>query len=234
MRASSTNERGPSQWSDLGPRALTIAVAVPLVVAIVVFAPPIAWAGVTAVALAIAGAECFTLLLRAEGSDRRGPFKRWLFVCFTIFYCGILPAHVALIRYRDGSAWTLLALALPWGSDAGAYLGGKLLRGPRLAPRVSPSKTIAGSLAGLITAALIGAVFARLSSDGAHTGRIVAIAVVAGVLSQVGDLLESRLKRRCGAKDSGVAIPGHGGMLDCIDGLILAAPWLYYARHYLM
>ena len=173
--------------------------------------------------------------LRSFVSDlRRGTmFRAVVSVLFAALYCGLLPAHLALLRRDAGSAWALFALAVAWGGDVGGYLVGKVVGGPRLAPRISPSKTIAGAIASLVTAAVIGILFAMQAQTGVSTSRIVLIAVVAGLLSQIGDLAESHLKRRCGAKDSGGVIAGHGGMLDCIDGLILAAPWLYYAHRHL-
>jgi phosphatidate cytidylyltransferase len=277
---------GDSKWSDLPRRAITIAVALPPLLALAVWAPPWAWAALSGGALAIAGGECVTLLARKtrtgwawiggmgsfgagaalyllSGSSpatmalqilalliaaallffalrsfvpyfRRGiVFPAVVSVLFAALYCGLLPAHLALLRRDAGSAWALFALAIAWGSDISGYLVGKVAGGTPIAPRISPSKAIAGYLAGIVTAAVIGILFATGVQTTVDTRQIVLIAVVAGLLSQIGDLAESFLKRRCGAKDSGTLIAGHGGMLDCIDGLILAAPWLYYAHRHL-
>jgi phosphatidate cytidylyltransferase len=116
-------------------------------------------------------------------------------------------------------------LAVVWATDILAYLVGRKVGGPRLAPSISPRKTWSGLCGGVLAATLAGAVTAWvLGSErllqAAWLGALLA------VVSQIGDLIESMLKRRAGVKDSGTLIPGHGGVLDRLDGLILAAPVL--------
>jgi phosphatidate cytidylyltransferase len=116
-------------------------------------------------------------------------------------------------------------LVVVWATDIFAYLVGRKVGGPRLAPVVSPGKTWSGLCGGVLAAALAGGVTAwAIGSE-----RLLQAASVGGILaivSQIGDLIESALKRRAGVKDSGALIPGHGGVLDRLDGLILAAPVL--------
>ncbi len=94
---------------------------------------------------------------------------------------------------------------------------------PRLAPRISPNKTWSGAIGGLACAAAVGAVVAGLIGN-ASFGVLVGISIAFSLVSQVGDLAESAVKRHYGVKDSGNLIPGHGGILDRVDGLLLAAP----------
>ena len=115
-------------------------------------------------------------------------------------------------------------LLLVWASDIGAYITGRLVGGPRLAPSVSPNKTWSGAIGGLCTA--VGVALAICFVIKAP-GSIVVSALMAaslGVVAQAGDLFESAIKRRVGAKDSGHLIPGHGGLLDRLDALLAAAP----------
>lgn len=122
---------------------------------------------------------------------------------------------------REHVMWLLLVV---WSTDVCAYFVGRTLGGPKLAPRISPGKTWAGLLGGIAGAALLGGLAGW--AVGAGFGFPAAIAVVLAVVSQAGDLFESGLKRRAGVKDSGHLIPGHGGLLDRIDGLVFAAPAL--------
>lgn len=121
----------------------------------------------------------------------------------------------------DGRNLVLFLFCVTWGSDSGAYFGGRRFGGPKLAPSISPNKTVSGAIAGLVTAFVVGLVF-WLSFP--YSFSIVIIAVLVAVFVALGDLLESYCKRYFGVKDSGQIIPGHGGMLDRIDGLLLAAP----------
>lgn len=116
----------------------------------------------------------------------------------------------------------LFLLLVVWSSDVGAYLVGRLVGGPRLAPAISPGKTWSGAAGGLIAAAIAGGVvaWAVTSRTNLHT---VALAMCLGIVSQLGDLAESAVKRHCGVKDSGALIPGHGGVFDRFDGLLAAA-----------
>jgi len=139
-------------------------------------------------------------------------------------YLGL--AVVALAWLRTGEAGrdnVLFLLLVVWASDIGAYAAGRLIGGPKLAPRISPSKTWAGACGGLAAAMAVGAVVALALHDGA-LARILAVAGGIGVAAQLGDLLESALKRHYGVKDSGHLIPGHGGLLDRLDGVLTAAP----------
>jgi phosphatidate cytidylyltransferase len=123
-----------------------------------------------------------------------------------------------------GLANTLFALAIVWGSDIGAYMVGRMVGGPRLAPAISPGKTWSGAAGGLVSAALAGLAVAACLSSGFSPSHVIGLAIVLGIISQAGDLLESALKRHFGVKDSGRIIPGHGGLLDRIDALLAVAP----------
>lgn len=225
------------RWSDLVSRARTVVIAVPVVIAVAAWAPAEVWAVLVGVAALAAAWECLNLLSRgtkplvAGAGAKRTATTTILSVVFVAFFCGLLPAHLALLRRDAGSAWTLLVIAVAWGGDVAGYLVGKAVGGPRLAPSISPGKTIAGAVAGLVTALAAGLVFLRVAPQ-PEPSRLLWVVAAAGVLSQVGDLAESLLKRRCGAKDSGAVIPGSGGVLDCLDGLILAAPWMFYAHRF--
>lgn len=136
---------------------------------------------------------------------------------------------IALIMLRDGGdvdyIYALYLLLVVWATDTGAYFFGKMIGGPKLWPQISPKKTWAGLFGGMALAALVGyAVLAYFQPDeslsGAWYGAVLA------VVAQAGDFFESYVKRRKGAKDSGALIPGHGGMLDRVDGLLFAALFL--------
>lgn len=158
---------------------------------------------------------------------RGRPSNKWL--GFGVLYIGL--ASVALIHLRgDASAGRLNVLFLfftVWASDIGAYAAGRWLGGPKLAPSVSPNKTWAGAAGGLLSAVAVGAVTAYVMASAgtpAPTGRVLLVAGGIGVLAQIGDFFESWIKRRFDVKDSSSLIPGHGGLLDRLDGVLAAAP----------
>jgi phosphatidate cytidylyltransferase len=146
----------------------------------------------------------------------------------------VVPAWCALglihASQPNGHRWLLLALFLVWSADTGAYfagraLGGKLFGGRKLAPRISPNKTIEGLLGGLLLALVVAMIGAPLA--GATVDQLPAVALVSLVsvgFSVFGDLFESMLKRHVNVKDSGNLIPGHGGVLDRVDSVLAALP----------
>jgi phosphatidate cytidylyltransferase len=140
----------------------------------------------------------------------------------------VLLAGVALLWLRAdpvaGRADVLFLLLVVWAGDIGAYLVGRWIGGPRLAPRISPGKTWSGSLGGLIAAIAVGVLTAHLMSGNLTIWRSALIAGLLEVVAQGGDLLESYVKRRLQVKDSGHLIPGHGGLFDRLDGVLAAAP----------
>ena len=167
-----------------------------------------------------AGLAPAALCARVRGSDR------W-WSAFGIPYIGV--SCVALIWLRDdgGAGMTLIYFLLlsVWANDTGAFVVGRAIGGPRLAPSISPAKTWAGFWGGIVIAgAALGGV---ALTAGAHSPLVAsALAAMLAVMSNVGDLFESAVKRRYKVKDSGGIIPGHGGVLDRIDGLLAAAPVL--------
>ena len=120
-----------------------------------------------------------------------------------------------------GRLMTIWLLAVVWTSDIAAYAVGRTVGGPRLAPRISPNKSWAGFFGGFLGPALVGAATAPLL--GGAPGRFAALAAGLGLAAQLGDLAESFAKRHFGVKDSSGLIPGHGGLLDRLDGLLAAA-----------
>ena len=146
----------------------------------------------------------------------------------------VVPAWCALgvihASEPNGHRWLLLALFLVWAADTGAYFagrafGGKVFGGRKLAPRISPNKTIEGLFGGVLLAVLVAIAGALLIGvDPAQLPWVVLVAIVTVLFSVVGDLFESLLKRHVGAKDSSQLIPGHGGVLDRIDSVLAALP----------
>jgi phosphatidate cytidylyltransferase len=155
------------------------------------------------------------------GRDERAA---WLAAGFVY----LAPAAIALVRLRhihSVGRWDMLFLVLIiWASDIGAYLVGRLVGGPKLAPAISPAKTWSGAVGGWVAAALVGLCVAAVAGGRVPFLHCVVVAVILGTASQIGDLLESWFKRHFGVKDSGRSIPGHGGLLDRLDGMLTAAP----------
>jgi phosphatidate cytidylyltransferase len=129
-------------------------------------------------------------------------------------------------RGSEGPKFLLFALVITWAGDTAAYFAGRALGKRPLAPVLSPKKTWEGTIASLLGALLVAILFSRwMFVPVAH---LLAMAVVGNVAGQAGDLLESAYKRSAGVKDSGALLPGHGGVLDRIDALILAIPVVWY------
>ena len=146
---------------------------------------------------------------------------------YGFFYC-LLPAvsllwireqaeYVGVGRGPDLLIWVFLVV---WSSDIGAYFAGRAIGGPKLAPSISPNKTIAGLVGGVASAAILAGVWVDLVK---LPPVLMWLAPLFGVAAQMGDLFESGLKRRAGVKDSGTWLPGHGGLLDRLDGLVPVA-----------
>ena len=139
-----------------------------------------------------------------------------------VLYCGLPIYALLLIRHEpDGLRNALWALSLVWATDIGAYFAGRSIGGPKLAPRVSPNKTWAGLIGGIVLATVAAAVMGQVYL--LPLSFVIATPLLA-ILAQAGDLYESHLKRRAGVKDSGSVIPGHGGFLDRLDGVVPVMP----------
>lgn len=122
----------------------------------------------------------------------------------------------------EGRAWTFLLLFVVWSADSVAFMVGSLVKGPKLWPRVSPNKTWSGFTGGLLGAVIAALVISALFPTGLSPLAAIVVGLFGGLATMGGDLLESMLKRRFGVKDSGDLIPGHGGLLDRVDGLMAA------------
>ena len=136
--------------------------------------------------------------------------------------------HITLIKaLPEGTALLFYLLLVISFSDIFAYFGGKRFGKSLLAPNISPKKTWEGSFSGVVGGGLVGAVFGELTMSMFWLYGLV-LAMLLAVVGQLGDLVESKIKRLCNVKDSGTLLPGHGGILDRIDGHMLAAPVFYY------
>jgi phosphatidate cytidylyltransferase len=220
------------EWAEMSARrsALGVAVAIGSAVAISVI---VAFLGHYYITwpVVIAGALAAALMAR-------GALERRADAAYGVIY--IAPAVIAMIwlrRMDAGLSWTLLLFTVTWFADIFAYATGSLLKGPKLWPRYSPNKTWSGFFGGLVAASLGAVGIVALSQalpalPDLHLAWPVAAVtgLLGGLATMAGDLWESMLKRRFGVKDSGDLIPGHGGMLDRVDGLMFAAIVVAAAR----
>ena len=140
----------------------------------------------------------------------------------------ILPAWCAFaLLHHESALWALFGLLLVWAADVFAFFSGRRFGGSKLAPGISPGKTWAGFWGGLFGVVVLTLAMAPvLDVPLAQLPMLVAISLVAGLASVLGDLFESLIKRQAGAKDSGTLLPGHGGLLDRIDSILAALPVL--------
>lgn len=196
-------------------------------------------------------APALSLLWRA---DYTGVLTDWALTVAAALYIGVPAAHFVLlidlpgplpsfitpiddlgawqlpwlVATARGLGWFLLAQIVTWASDVGAYLVGRRWGRHTLAPRISPGKTVEGACGGVALGALAGWGAALAFGLGLHPIVAALVGIVLSVAVQVGDIIESLFKRQVGVKDSGTALPGHGGILDRIDGLMVAIVVAYY------
>jgi phosphatidate cytidylyltransferase len=183
-----------------------------------------------AVALAIAGvclttgrieASLLALALGGAGVALLAPQRRiWTAAGFCYAAAAQLASVLVRLDQTAGFAALILILLVVWVTDIGGYFAGRGIGGPKLWPRVSPSKTWAGAVGGFATSLVVAGGFAAFGLG--KTGPLLLLGAVLSVVSQLGDLFESAVKRRFDVKDSSHIIPGHGGLLDRLDGFVAA------------
>ncbi len=194
-------------------------------------AQPAAWPGFGVAAAVLAGVALTALgrpgpglAALLAGAALVLPRNGWRLAA-GVAYAGLGAVALAWLRLDPlaGRANLVFLVAVVWASDIGAYLAGRLIGGRKLAPLISPGKTWSGALGGLAAAMLAGCAAGQAMAPGAPV-RAAVLAVLLAAASQAGDLLESAVKRGFGVKDSGGLIPGHGGLMDRLDGFLVAAP----------
>ncbi len=167
---------------------------------------------------------CYHIFVPAE--DRADAIEQAARIVFGFCYvCLPLAMLVFIDRYPAGNVWIFFLLSVVFASDTGAFYFGRFFGKRRLHPSVSPGKTWEGAVGGMLCSLIPVYIFQAFFHVGKVSVFFLALALAA--VGQIGDLAESLLKRSCGVKDSGGILPGHGGVLDRIDGVLFAAPVLY-------
>jgi phosphatidate cytidylyltransferase len=151
----------------------------------------------------------------------------------------MLSHYVALRNMEEGIQWVFLAVLCTFACDTGAYFGGRAWGKHQMAPVISPKKTWEGAASGFVAtvaaAVALNAIFTALGQELPVTYLEVALlGAVIGVVSQIGDLCESQLKRKAGVKDSGSLLPGHGGVLDRMDSIVFVGVVVYYYAQFIV
>lgn len=189
--------------------------------------------------------EMLTVALWVRGAQGK-PLEVVGITLLGVFYTGGMMSFAFALRYHPyaigaaaGTALVALPFVLTWGTDIGGYMFGRLIGGRKLMPEVSPGKTVAGAVGGLVLALVIAVLYERFALRpqaqlGMLLQAVILFAILVSIAGQVGDLVESMLKRQAGVKDSSHLIPGHGGMLDRIDSLLFTLPVSYALLSWLL
>ncbi len=224
--------RYPGGWQRLAYRALYVLYALTPLSASLLDGRGMAGSASFAAFLVLPAAimlflQPFMLVYGKYSPDERG-LTAWILLGF--LYSAPTILSLVFLREYHGPFMIFWLFAVVWGTDIGAYFTGRRLGGPKLAPRISPNKTWSGFFGGILWAVIAAAAVAALS--GYSVGASLWGGVVLSIVSQFGDLYESFIKRKLDVKDSGSIIPGHGGILDRVDGLLFAAPVMALAVYY--
>jgi phosphatidate cytidylyltransferase len=165
-------------------------------------------------------------LLRHHG---KRAFKGWVWTVIGIFYIGGLLSYFVALRELDyGREWVFFALFVTFASDSAAYFIGSTVGKHPLAPSISPKKTWEGAIGGVLGAIGTGLLLVLILELPITYIQVIPLAIAVSIFGQLGDLLESLFKRKVRVKDSGKAMPGHGGFLDRMDSVVLAGVLVYY------
>ncbi len=187
--------------------------------------------------IAVASVFFFTMsvLIVRNVDDLKGVMQIQNAGALGILYVGLFPGlAVRLLTFENGFVWFFGLLAIVFAGDTFAYLAGRTFGKRKLLEPVSPKKTIEGSLGGLAGSAIAGAIMGLFFLPDQPLWALIFSALITGAFAQVGDLFESLLKRVAEVKDSGAIMPGHGGILDRIDGVLFSAPVYYVLVRFLI
>jgi phosphatidate cytidylyltransferase len=201
------------EWLAVTYTARNVPVSVAGVVALVLSAPFLAVGNVNA-ALVVLALGLVAVAFRATEP------RIWAAAGFLYAAAAQVASLLVRLDQAKGLSALILVLLVVWATDIGGYFAGRAIGGPKLWPRVSPKKTWAGAIGGFAASLLIAIGFS--ASDLGETLPLVILAAMLSVAAQLGDLFESAIKRRFGVKDSGHIIPGHGGVMDRLDGFVAA------------
>lgn len=204
-------------------RPLFILLALLPILAAVSLEPALIGAAVMA---ALAGLLLLTIFRHGRLADPSGFLLRG---AFAVFYPVLLLVHFPLLlALPAGRDWLIIAALIAVAADSGAYYAGRALGRHKLCPSLSPGKTVEGMVGGVGAGLALTALAVWFFFPAINLLHSLALAFILALASVVGDLAESLLKRGAGVKDSGALLPGHGGLLDRIDSLLLVVPLLYY------
>ena len=213
-----SNIKSIKNLSDLEKRVASSIILIPLTLYAIFISKALFLLLILSVAI-IASFEWNNLTRSDEKNKNK---KKWFLIGFLYI---LIPLYSVMeLRFIDKNIILWLFFVV-WSTDIFAYFIGKNLGGPKLIPSISPNKTWSGLIGGMVSAAIIG-LLSTLMFEGGILFFMITSALLA-VIAQIGDLFESKVKRIFGVKDSGTIIPGHGGILDRIDGLMFAAPAVF-------
>lgn len=167
------------------------------------------------------------LLIYTVLVKNKSTFDTIAFIIASVFYVGI-GFHYFIETRAEGIAYIVFALVIVWTTDSGAYFVGRKLGKHKLWPEISPKKTIEGFVGGVVIAVISTLIFQYFAQLDVNLWILLGVAILASMIGQLGDLVESAIKRHYGVKDSGTILPGHGGILDRFDSLIFVLPLLHF------
>ena len=205
---------------NLQKRIISAGILAPIVLYIV-FVGGLLFTSLVVIATVIMSFEWASITLSDESITKEAK-QKWR--NGGIAYISLFACSLIYLRSAENGLWlVLLLLAIVWATDIAAFFVGRTLKGPKILPKISPNKTWSGLLGGTVAAAAVG-FFASVFTSELNMLSFVFICAILAPVAQAGDFFESWVKRKFGVKDSGDIIPGHGGLLDRIDGLTSVAP----------